>query len=92
MKNSEKTILIFPQSKRIAKIKRVAEVIVSKQTMKAKNSYWRVIKTDLDRKLTELGLSQEDVFAEVNSFSNEVQKELNRLQRTEHCNTTGDAS
>jgi len=58
MKNSEKTILIFPQSKRIAKIKRVAEVIVSKQTMKAKNSYWRGIATDLDRKLTELGLSQ----------------------------------
>ena len=92
MENGEKTILIFPQSKRIAKIKRVAEVIVSKQTMKAKNSYWRVIKTDLDRKLTELGLSQEDVFAEVNSFSNEVQKELNRLQRTEHWNNTGDAS
>lgn len=92
MGNSEKTILIFPQSKRIAKIKRVAEVIVSKQTMKAKDSYWRVIATDLDRKLTELGLSQEDVFAEVNSFSNEVQKELNRLQRTEHWNNTGDAS
>lgn len=92
MGNSEKTILIFPQSKRIAKIKRVAEVIVSKQTRKAKDSYWRGIATDLDRKLTELGLSQEDVFAEVNSFSNEVQKELNRLQRTEHWNNTGDAS
>lgn len=92
MENTEKTVLVFPQAKRISKIKRVAEVIFSKETMKAKDSYWKGIINDLDRRLTDLGLSRQEVFAEANSFSKEVQRELDRLQGTEHRNTTGDAS
>lgn len=92
MENTEKLIFVFPQARRIGKIKRVAEVLLSKETFNAKNSYWKRIVEDLDHRLSNLGLSKEEVFREVSSFSGEVQRELNKLQGTNNRNTTGDAS
>ena len=92
MTNTEKSILLFPQARRIGKIKRVAEVLSSKETVNAQNSYWKRIMNELDHKLSNLGLSREEVFREANSFSKEVQRELDKLQSTNNRNTTGDAS
>lgn len=92
MKNTEKSILLFPQARRIGKIKRVAEVLSSKGTLNAQKSYWKRIMNELDHKLSNLGLSREEVFREAHSFSKEVQRELNKLQSTNNRNTTGDAS
>lgn len=92
MTNTEKSILLFPQARRIGKIKRVAEVLSSKETVNAQKSYWKRIMEDLDHKLSNLGLTREEVFREANSFSKEVQRELNKLQSTNNRNTTGDAS
>lgn len=72
----EKQILVFPHKKRLSKIRRVAEVLNSKPTAKAKDSYWQGIIDHLHEQMKKAGIPDNTIDQELASFSNEVQKML----------------
>lgn len=71
-------VIPFPLAANIGKVRRVAEVLDTKQG-KAADAYWRRTIQPMADRLTKAGVSQAEVDRQIAQFTDAVQQELNRL-------------
>lgn len=71
-------VLLFPLSKRVAKVRRTAEKLLSKGGYDAE-LYWKQIVASNRKHLERLGLSEDEIEFELRSFFDAVQAELTRM-------------
>lgn len=70
-------VIPFPASRRIGKVRRVAEVLL-RSNPRAAEAYWRRITADLARPLSQAGIHRDVIEAEITAFRETVQRELLR--------------
>lgn len=71
-------LLVFPLSRRVGKIRRVADVLSRKHGRDAE-AYWHRIVSDHSRQLADAGLPSEAIEFQLIGFRDAVEGELRRL-------------
>jgi hypothetical protein len=72
------TIIVFPLERRIGKVRRTAQLLSERHSDDAA-LYWKQVNANNLRHLTRLGLAPAEIEAELQSFFDAVQAELNRI-------------
>ncbi len=72
-----RTVIAFPLAKRAGKVRRVAEVLLTKRGQAA-DTYWRQTVSTISVQMERAGLEPDVISAELRSFHDEVQREMCR--------------
>jgi hypothetical protein len=83
-------IAVFPLARRAAKLRRVAEVLVSRDRQAA-STYWKQTVTTMARQLERAGVPPETIEGELHQFRDAVEIEL-RMRRVVRRRPDGDAA
>jgi hypothetical protein len=70
--------IAFPASKRIGAIRRVVDVLESKSTERARESYWHTICENLRLQMEKTDIHPDEIARQITDFRNAVQDELVR--------------
>jgi hypothetical protein len=83
-------VIAFPLSRRAAKIRTTANILMSKHG-KAAEAYWRQVVKGLDAQLERAGISPAERMTELRAFFDAVQAELTRMAYASHGHPGGAA-
>ncbi|WP_018688710.1 DUF6074 family protein [Ahrensia kielensis] len=72
-------IIPFPASKQIGKARHVARLFMNKTTERAQASYWEQTETSIRKRLEKIGLADDEIERQVQSFTATVQREVDLL-------------
>lgn len=83
------TVLLFPLTSRVGKVRHTASVLARKHGEDA-NLYWKQVVAANRKHLARVGLPEQEIDAEIRSFFDAVQHEL--IRRSYSGRTGGDAA
>jgi len=72
------TIIVFPLERRVGKVRRTAQLLSERHGDEAA-LYWKQVVSSTRRSLERVGLPDVDIEAEILTFRDAVQVELNRI-------------
>ena len=75
----------FPHSRRIGKVRQVAETLLERKTERTRENYRKKTLSRLRSKMRKLGLSEQVIETEIKKFESALIAELNRLSFLESC-------
>ena len=73
----------FPHSRRIGKVRQVAEILLERKTERTRENYRKETLSRLRSKMRKLGLSNEIIEVEIQNFETVLSTELARLRLRE---------